>query len=139
MKQRKKGFSGLFFLLLPGPFSSPVRKNIFPNRVKILSPRFPSRIPIPPINPTNPISPLYINIIRYTFPLRSRPQFSFLCYRTCFSSFISTVLRQKAHKFPKIFRKSFGSSEISSTFASAFEREAHEKKRSLKDLHKTDK
>ena len=45
------------FLLLPGPFSSPVRKNIFPNRLKILSPRFPSRIPIPPINPTNPISP----------------------------------------------------------------------------------
>ena len=120
-------------------FSSPVRKNIFPNRVKILSPRFPSRIPIPPINPTNPISPLYINIIRYTFPLRSRPQFLFLCYRTCFSSFISTVLRQKAHKFPKIFRKSFVGSENSSTFASAFEREAHEKKRSLKDLHKTDK
>ena len=39
----------------------------------------------------------------------------------------------------KIFSKSFGGSEISSTFASAFEREAHEKKRSLNDLHKTDK
>ena len=131
--------SPLFFLLLPSPFFSPVLKNIFPNRLKILSPRFPSRIPIPPINPINPISPLYINIIRYTFPLRSRPQFLFLCYRTCFSSFISTVLRQKAHKFPKIFRKSFVGSENSSTFASAFEREAHKKKRSLNDLHKTDK
>jgi len=48
-------------------------------------------------------------------------------------------LRQKAHKIPKISRKSFGGSENSSTFASAFEREAPKKKRSLKDLHKTDK
>ena len=40
---------------------------------------------------------------------------------------------------PKIFSKSFGSSEISSTFASAFGKKVLLKKRSLKDLHKTDK
>jgi len=130
----------------PIPFCKflPRPKKLFPQPGKNSRPAIPvAPLPINPLAPSLPINPILpsraYNIIRCTSFLRFRPHSPFLCCRTYFSSFIPTVLCQKAHKIPKISRKSFGGSENSSTFASAFEREAPKKKRSLKDLHKTDK
>ena len=83
--------------------------------------------------------PARLYIIRYViFPVYAH-KVLFYVVEHIFLVLISMLLPQFFVFSPKIFSKSFGSSEISSTFASAFGKKVLLKKRSLKDLHKTDK